>query len=328
MARTTVPVEKILEVHPTWVAEATPGVPVAGGVSTDRMSRGRVYMHANVQTQRHVGGITDRRGGIIRAGIDSLELEMQGIDFIVNALRKTGSAWAPDGKCPSMTMTAGSSKEGLKLWGCVIDSLDLEQEYTEDSEVLKGTFSILALGGQIVNNLTNTALNDPVLRGWQSVAALTGPTVPTGGFRIRSWKIGLKNNHKYMTYGDKIANTTPRTGSSIREAYELKPGEEEVTFEGTCEVPMDWAAANSSDFAAACFQPGSVGATITYTNCGDTGNPFIATLSNMSVDNDFGFEYECDATNGASEPVHVFSFKTSKTNPYLQSLAFSEQTGV
>ncbi len=76
-SRPEAPVFRSTESCILYGLEATHGVPVTPSIYSDRVTKGRIYAHPNVQTRRHVGGRVDRRGGIIRAGMDGLDLEVR-----------------------------------------------------------------------------------------------------------------------------------------------------------------------------------------------------------------------------------------------------------
>jgi hypothetical protein len=329
-SRPEAPVFRSTESCILYGLEATHGVPVTPSIYSDRVTKGRIYAHPNVQTRRHVGGRVDRRGGIIRAGMDGLDLEVQTPAFIRHAIRSVdgsvGGTWSASGRVPSLSILAGNAgADALLLWGAVIDSLDLSQEYSEDGEVLKASVTLLALGGDIsgTTGFVGGALPDPVLFGWQSAVALTGPVTPPGGLRVREWKLGIKNNHKYMSYGD-LQPASRGLGASglvsLREAYELKAGEEEIELELSVEVPVIWNAALQDDFLAACYTPGTLAFAATYEQCGAAVDVLYVEAANLVAAPDQGFEYEYDAEGANGDPVHVYSFRAVKADPTLPSV--------
>lgn len=350
MGRPESPVYKTLENQPVYALETIPGVLPAAPtwVPVDKTTRGRAYLQPNVRETRTVGGRISRVPGIIRAGVESLEMDVQAHDFLQLALRVgAGTAWHPNDFCPSFSMMAGSSVDAVKLWGCVIDSLELSQSYSEDSEPLKASASIMALGGALINSgyayaAIGGASANP-LYGWQSAGnatITTGSYTPDNsadaykgqaGYRVREWKIGLKNNHKLQTYGDRSGQDrggiASNPNASIREAYMLQPGEEEIDFEAQIEMPAMWNDEQNDNFAAACYTPGVLGFSVHYFPC-SAGNTTALTLilTNLVAADDYGFEYEYDATGANGDPVHVYSLKARKYDPLSAALSIGTAT--
>ncbi len=334
IVRPVAPVSKVLEFSPYFAAETTEGAGDVAALATakqvDQVSGGRVWSSPNVQTFRTVGGVKTSQGGILRAGLDNLQFHVRSADFIQHAIRGAGT-WAWGASPQSLVMYAGAAGEALLLPGSKIDTLELSQEYNADGAPLQGSATVMALRGEHVSTPpTLPTVTQPLPFMQYMGAALTNtggiaitvPTPPAGKFHVRSWSLSIRNNLHYVALGD-VAAATGRT-PKLREAWQLRAGEEEVEFSLTVEVPLRYGDDVYDDFVGDCYQAGGFAATIDYVNsCVTPVNKLRIALSNLQLSEDAGFDYEYDPEGMANDPVHVYTFRFVKAQPFQQSVAIS-----
>ncbi len=337
-ARPTTRVYHLADSLPQYKLETTLGVAVTPDTTMDYVTGGELYIEPNVKERRAVGVLTERYGGVIRAGIENLALELQTAEFIAKCLRTAdgtpGGTWGYNTPVPSMSIiggNAGAAPDSGKIWGACINDFRIYQEYSGDGEVLKAELSILAVGGAAPVTLAEkaTAVSGTRMQSWQSLCTFTGIDAPTEGCRVRRWEIRGRNNLEYQTLGDKAATTAIRgagASNDLREAWGFLQGEEDIEATFDFEVPVDWSTA--ADYTANGYTPGDFGATLLYTNS-ISGSPVYLrfVLENMCADPMLGFRFKYEAENQDREPVHVYTCKFVKKDRSAQSLSIYNTSG-
>ncbi len=361
-ARPTTRVHKHLEHSPIYKAELTlgglpnPGVPAAFDappLQVDRCKGGEIYVSPNILEEEYIGAQTERKGGIIKAGIENLEFDVRSYHFIRYAIRDMDSPWGYYDQLYPLTMQGGTYSalatevECARIWGAKFDTLELSQEFSDEGAPLTATATLMALGGAPANSgaLVPVAAIDTSscvqykkkmsyhCGGGGNSANLIVITTPTGAdpYRLRSWKLTVRNNLHYVNYGD-LAPASGRIAWA-REAVELREGEEEVEFECEAEIPFLWTVGGDTDpevltydlFPANGFTPGTVGATILYSDNSITGqapeDKYLRFLLSNLVITDVEFRYTYSATDLNTEPVHIYTFRAKKDNRKAASVA-------